>query len=165
MIHLYQKNTGSLLIEVLVATSIIVTAVIASVGVFGTMAHLSYRNTAKIQASFLADEGIEATKTLRNTSWNANIKNLTIGTKYYLYWNNHSWNINASTTMIDNQFVRYFTLYDVYRDAGFTIVASTTSGSSIDPDMRGLVMNVQWSDESGTSTKSIDTYLYNLFSN
>ena len=78
------KNKGSLLIEVLVASAIISTSVVASLGVLGTMAKLQYRNTARIQASFLAEEGIEAVKTLRNASWNTNIKNLTLGTRYYL---------------------------------------------------------------------------------
>lgn len=66
--NFYKKNKGSLLIEVLVASAIISTAVIASLGVLGTMARLQYRNTARIQASFLIDEGIEAVKTLRNAS-------------------------------------------------------------------------------------------------
>lgn len=163
--NLYKKNKGSLLIEVLVATSIISTSVIAAVGVFGTMSHLAYRNTAKIQASFLADEGIEAMKTLRNASWDSNIKDLTLGKKYYLYWANHSWNINASTTLVDGTFSRYFTLGDVYRDSSFNIVASTTAGASVDTDMRDMVIQVEWSDDSGTSSKSIQTYLYNLFLN
>lgn len=163
--NFYKKNKGSLLIEVLVASAIISTAVIASLGVLGTMARLQYRNTARIQASFLIDEGIEAVKTLRNASWNSSIKNLAIGTKYYLYWNNHSWNVSASSTVIDGQFSRYFTLYNVYRDVNFDIVASTTLGATIDQDMRGMVMSVDWVDEAGTSSKSIDTYLYNLFAN
>lgn len=160
-----KKNKGSLLIEVLIAAAIISTSVLASLGVFGTMARLQYRNTARIQASFLADEGIEAAKTLRNASWNTHIQNLTIGSKYYLYWNNHSWNVNASTTLIDGQFSRYFKLSNVYRDLSFDIVASTTSGALIDTDMRGMTMYVEWVDEAGTSSKSIETYLYNLFAN
>lgn len=163
--NLYKKNKGSLLIEALVATSIIATSVIASVGIFGTMANLAYRNTAKIQASFLADEGIEAIKTLRNASWDTNIDGLNIGQKYYLYWNNHSWNINATTTLIDGTFVRYFTLGNVWRDSNFNIVASTTGGATVDSDMRDISMKVEWVDGSSTSTKSIQTYLYNLFLN
>jgi len=163
--NFYKRNKGSLLIEVLIATAIIATSILASLGVLGTMARLQYRNTARIQASFLADEGIEAVKTLRNASWNTNIKNLTLGSKYYLYWNNHTWNINASTTLIDGQFLRYFQLYNVYRDASFNIVASTTGGATIDTDMREMIMSIDWKDEAGTSSKSIDTYLYNLFAN
>ncbi len=161
----YKKNKGSLLIEVLIAAAIISTSVLASLGVFGTMARLQYRNTARIQASFLADEGIEAVKTLRNASWNTYVKNLTIGSKYYLYWNNHSWNVNASSTLIDGQFLRYFKLSNVYRDASFNIVESTTAGATIDTDMRSITMYVEWVDEAGTSSKSIETYLYNLFAN
>lgn len=163
--NLSKINKGSLLIEVLIATAIISTSVLASLGVLGTMARLQYRNTARIQASFLIDEGIEAVKTQRNSSWNTYIKNLSLGTKYYLYWNNHSWNINASTTLIDGQFSRYFKLSNVYRDSNFNIVTSTTSGSSVDPDMRDMLMTVEWTDEAGTSSKSIETYLYNLFAN
>jgi Tfp pilus assembly protein PilV len=159
------NKRGSLLIEVLIAAAIISTSMIAAVGVFGTMAHLAYRNTARVQASFLAEEGVEALKTLRNNSWNAKIKNLTLNKPYYLYWLNSSWNVNASSTMIDNQFLRYFTLSNVYRDSNFNIVASTTSGASIDTDMRQVTVNVDWTDEAGTSTKSITTYLYNLFAN
>jgi Tfp pilus assembly protein PilV len=161
----YKQNKGSLLIEVLIASAIISTSVLASLGVFGTMARLQYRNTARIQASFLADEGIEAVKTLRNASWSANLANLNIGTKYYLYWNNHSWNVNASSTLVDGQFSRYFKLANAYRDSSFNITASTTSGATIDADMRGMTMYVDWVDEAGTSSKSIETYLYNLFAN
>lgn len=73
--------------------------------------------------------------------------------------------MSASSTVIDGQFSRYFTLYNVYRDVNFDIVASTTLGATIDQDMRGMVMSVDWVDEAGTSSKSIDTYLYNLFAN
>lgn len=159
------KNKGSLLIEVLVASAIISTSVVASLGVLGTMAKLQYRNTARIQASFLAEEGIEAVKTLRNASWNTNIKNLTLGTRYYLYWNNNTWNINTTPTVIDGQFHRYFILNNVYRNSNFDIVSSASGGAILDSDMRDMIINVDWADEAGTSSKSIHTYLYNLFAN
>ncbi len=159
------KNTGSLLIEVLVAAAIMSTSMIAAVGVFGTMSHLAYRNTAKLQASFLAEEGVEVLKILRNDSWNSRIKNLTLNKPYYLYWVNNSWTVSATSTLIDNQFARYFVLQNAYRDGDFNIVSSGASGAVIDSDMRQVTINVDWTDESGTSSKSITTYLYNLFSN
>jgi Tfp pilus assembly protein PilV len=161
-----QKNqAGSLLIEVLVATSIIATSMIASIGVFGMMAHLAYRNTARLQASFLVEEGIEALKTVRNDSWSSKISPLTLNRQYYLYWLNSRWNISTTSTLVDDQFARYFVLSSVYRDSNFNIVSSTTPGATIDTDMREVRMVADWTDEAGTSTKSITTYLYNLFSN
>ena len=91
------KTKAFTLIEVLVAGAIIAASIGAVIGAYTLFLKDSFQNTPNIQATLLAEEGIEAVKTMRDSGWNANIKNLTLGTSYYLSFNTTT-NLWSSTT-------------------------------------------------------------------
>lgn len=151
------------LVEVIVGAAIIGTAMVAIVGIFGGLSKLSYRNTARIQATMLAEEGIEALKTMRDAGWTSNISSLnTSGTTYRLFWSGSAWKATTSSSLIDNMFDRTFVVTPVNRDASFNVISS---GGSVDTNSRNVVVTVSWRDDNATTSKSLEDYIFNSFNN
>jgi Tfp pilus assembly protein PilV len=162
----YNKNArGVSIVEVLIASAIIMTSVVSIMGVYGGLTSIAIRNTAKVQAGMLLDEGAEALRFMRDVSWNANINPLVNGTTYTLYWDhtvaNYGWRATTTRDMIDDQFDRTFILSSVYRDATSYDIVNT--GGTLDAGTRKATISVFWFDGVATSTKSIIMYLYNTY--
>lgn len=154
---------GLTVIEVIVASAVFSAAVVSIGGAYNYFSRVAYRNTASVQAAFLAEEGVEAVRILRDYSWSGNIAGLTNGTTYRLTWNGTRWGTTTSATLIDNQFDRTFVLSAVNRDGSFDVV---TSGGSLDTGTRKVTVTVSWYlPGDGTSTKSVEAYISNIFSN
>ena len=77
------KKLGFMLIEVLVAVSIITASTLAAMAVAQKSIVLSYRSVNTVQVSFLLEEGAEAVRILRDDFW-TNISSLNTGADYYL---------------------------------------------------------------------------------
>lgn len=150
---------GFTLVEVVVATSIILVFLLALFGVNNLYLKSAFLNTDSIKATFLAEEGLEAMRFLRNSSWEDNILPLSAGTNYNLIFLSNAWIVNSSSDYVDNLFERRAVLSDVYRDVLDDIV---TSGGTLDPYTKMVTINVSWSTRGATTTKSISTYLSNI---
>lgn len=159
--HSYFQK-GITLVEVLVATAIILSFLIALISVHNTYLRSSFSNLDEIKATYLAEEGIEAVKGLRDASWTTNIAPLVNGTSYYLVYTGTLWATSTTFALIDSKYTRKVVLSAVNRDASSDI---TTSGGSTDANTRKVNVTVSWSTGSATSTRSIDTYITNLFGN
>lgn len=155
-------NKGVSLVEVIVGAAIIGSAVLATLGVYASLSSLSYQNMPKIQANYLAEEGIEAVRTFRDAGWSSKISNLSTTTQYSLYWNGTDWTATTTSILIDDIFSRTFTLSDVGRDANFNILSN---GGTYDSGSKKISVTVSWPDKNGTSTKNIQSYIFNTFKN
>ena len=162
MNSLKQKNLGLTLVEVLVATAIIMGFLTTLVTVHNAYLNSSFSNLASVKATYLGEEGIESIKGLRDASWTNNIATLTNGVPYYLYFTGGAWTTTTTPIVIDSQFTRKIVLSAVNRDASSDI---TTTGGSLDSNTREVVVTVSWLDHSATSTRVIDTYITNYFTN
>jgi hypothetical protein len=147
------------LIEIVVGGAILATVFIAvsayyqqSLGISRSTAHLT-------QASFLLEEGIEVSKIFRDESW-TNISTPSTGSEYYLAFDGMKWATSTTNTYIDGMFERKLVLSDVYRDANDDIVSS---GGTLDAGTRKATISVSWYEKAATTTKSISTYLTNIF--
>jgi Tfp pilus assembly protein PilV len=159
-----KKNGGVSLVEVLVGCAIIITSVISILAVFGNLTKLAANNTIKIQGELLAEEGEEALRLMRDDGWDANIGSLTVGSTYRLAWATTSgWRATTSRAQIDDTFERTFVLSAVNRDS--TSYDIVTSGGTLDSDTKKAVVSVSWAEPSGTSTKTVELYLYNSYDN
>ena len=132
------------MVEMVIAVAIILGAVLVLLGVHNLYLKVSLSNGSTVKAAYLAEEGVENIRFLRDVSWSENILGLT-----------------STSTVIDN-FYRTVTLSEVYRDANGDIV---TSGGSLDPNTKLIVSSVSWWAGTATTTKSISTYLTNLYEN
>lgn len=156
---------GLSLIEVIVGAAIIASSIVSVMGIYGGLSQLSYRNTARIQAALLLEEGTEALKVMRDSSWTNNIATLSTATTYRFEWSTSTATWLATTTglaLIDGVFDRSFTVSNVNRDAGFNIVSS---GGTLDSGSKNVTVTVSWLDGNATTTRSLNTYIFNSFNN
>jgi len=155
-------NSGLTLVEVLIATSIILVFLLAFLGVYNLYLKTAFSNGEVIKAAALAEESLEIIRFLRDSSWNTNIVPLSLDTDYYLVFEGGEWQVIATNIWVDDAFERNVRLSAVYRDASGDIVSS---GGVLDPGTLLVVSSVSWPSSAGTTTKSISTYLADIFDN
>ncbi len=156
------NSAGSALLEVLFGVSVVSIVLLSLLGAYSVYLKNSFRLTEKIQASFLAEEGVEAIRVIRDSSFNIGIDPLVSNTPYYFSFEDGTWKATTTSVVIDGQFWRTFKIFAVNRDSNDDIV---TSGGANDPNTKMTVVTVSWNSGGATSTISISTYLTNLFSN
>jgi type II secretory pathway pseudopilin PulG len=156
---LNRMKKGMGLVEVLVAVFIF-TIILSSLILVSNM-YLSGAgdNLRLTQAAYLAEEGVEAVKTIRDNSW-TNISAMATGTKYYLATTSSAWATTTTKVYIDNFFLRYFILEDAMRDNNSRDILDT--GTIVDSKTRKLTVFVSWLGKTGTTTKSLKTYITDI---
>ena len=155
-------NSGLTLVEVLIATSIILVFLLAFSSVHNLYLKTAFSNGEIIKATELAEESLEVVRFLRDSSSNTNIAPLSLGTGYYLVFEGGEWQVTTTEALVDSLFERVVTLSAVYRDASADIVSG---GGTLDPGTLMVVSSVSWSRGGATTTKSISTYITNIFAN
>lgn len=152
------KKQGIILIEVIVAVTIISIAFIALSGSAVRTLALSYQSLRTAEAGFLLEEGAEAMRTIRDTSWTA-VTAASLETPYFLAFGSGAWWLTPSGIPIHG-FTRAITLHQVSRSATSDIVSS---GGTVDPNTVRVTVTVAWQNGSNTTTKSFSFYLTNIF--
>lgn len=156
---LSRRNNGFTLIEVIVGLSVISLALVGLIAAYQLYIRAALKNTTTIKATHLAEEGLEALRLVRDSGYAATLGTLTASTTYYLRFSTSTsaWTATTTPETIDGIFARSFVLYNVYRNVTDDIVASGT----LDPDTKRAVVTVT----AGTETRTLTTYLTNLFDN
>lgn len=159
-------NRGFSLVEILVAVAVLLASFVSVLTAFQVAARHGRGTMEHVQATALAEEGIETMTTLRDAGWN-NLSFLTIGTSYDLVFNGTAWATMQTPQMIDGFFRRTVVLDDVYRrNADKDIVASSSpDAKAIDAGTRKVTVRVSWATTtpSGGGERVMETYLMNLF--
>lgn len=159
--HARRLSNGASLVEVLVAAAIVVLVVLSLVSAFLLHLREGLFVAERVQATLLAEEGIEAIKLLRDSGWSDNIAPLSLGGAYHLVSVSGVWEATTTPYVILGRFSRTATMYPVLRDGNGDI---TDSGGVLDVGTRKVTVTVSWPSGGGTSTRAISTYLTNLFS-
>lgn len=150
------RSKGFFLIEVIVASSIIAVVLILLIGSIQNTVEVSKRALERTQASFLLEEGAEATKAIRDAGWGT-ITALTPQTPYYLTFSGTAWSLTATPGTID-RFTRTITVSPVSRDSNDDIVQiGTLDGSTL-----LVTVAVAWSTPSGVQSKTLPFYIANI---
>ncbi len=157
-----KKQFGFSLIEIVIASSILLTTIVFIFSAFTLSLATSVKNTAHVQAAFLLEEGNEALRNMRDWGFGEHINSLANGTSYRLAFENRHWQATTTNIFIDEKFDRTFTLAEVRRDADHNVV---TSGGSIDMGTRKVIVSVSWLDGVATTTKIMESYVSDIFSN
>lgn len=152
---------GVSLIEVVIAVSIISAATLYVAKAYGSFVAASADNVARVQATFLLDEGVEAIKTIRGEKW-TNIASTTNYIPYYLTWQVDRWKATTTPVVVDGIFYRKMVFEAVNRDVNFNILTSTSSGT-VDLGTKKVNLSVSWNEKGSTSTRSITMYIFNIF--
>lgn len=158
--NIYFKNKqGFMLIEVVVATAIIIVSVLVAMSVTQKSVYVSRQALHTSQASFLLEEGAEVVRILRDSNW-TNISSLTAGTNYYPTYSS-SWSLSTISSNVGS-FTRTVTLTSVSRDATTGDIVS--SGGVDDVGTKLITVNVSWLEGGVTLNKSLSFYIMDIFS-
>ena len=114
---IHEMDKGLTLVEVVIATSVILVFFMALFGVNNIYIRSAFQNANTIKATLLAEEGLEAVRFLRDASWEDNIEVLTVGQNYGLVLQSNSWETTTDNIYTDSLFERIVTFNDVYRDS------------------------------------------------
>lgn len=153
---IYSKQ-GFSLVEVVVSAAIMLVCVLALLTIHNLYLKNALDNTYSAKAAYLAEEGLEAMRYLRDDSWSGNISSLSDNFPYGVSLVGGVWK-TGSTTAVD-VFDRTITLGPVYRDVSGDIVSA---GGSLASTTRLVTSSVSWSNRGATSTITLSTYLTNL---
>lgn len=158
----YSRGFG--LIEILIGAAVLSIALLGISSFFQTAFLTSRVTRAQIQSGYLLEEGVEALKLMRDNGYASTIGKLSTTTSTYLTWNatTTKWATTTTNTLIDGKYERKIISADVKRDATNDIAAVGTYDSNV----KLVTVTVSWKDTRGaTSTRSIPTYIFNLFNN
>lgn len=118
------------------------------------------------QAAFLAKEGIEVIRFLRDQSWSNYVATSSVitGTVYYPVASGSAWQLSSSNPgLLLGRFTRELVLSSVNRDASGNIVVS---GGSPDASTRKVTVTVTWINEKGLpQTYILGAYITNFLNN
>ena len=151
------KEKGVVFVDALIAIAIIAIAFVALLGVSEASVKLSALLHKKTDALLLAQEQIEAVRSLRDgTDWSTNgLGFFTTGSSYYAFLNTGSspatWQLNAGeeTTGI---FTKKIVINRVSRDPSTNDIQATYNPVNDDDDTRKITVTVEWE---GTSVQLV----------
>ncbi len=161
-----QNSRGFSLLEATVGIAIISTVFIGLFAAYSRFVRLSMNTQPTVKAAYLIEEGVEVMKILRDTGWSTRIATLSTTTTYYLNFatTTSTWTSTTSAASgYSGTFLRTFTITDLKRDNTSKDVATTTA--TYDPNIKKITISVAWQLGSATTTRSISTYIANLFAN
>lgn len=157
--HLRKKGFG--LVEVVIGSAVLSVALLGISGFFQTVLRASRVTESAVQGDYLLEEGMEAVKIFRDKSYTSNIKNMSTTTTYYFSWTGTNWATTTTRTIVDGKYERNLTFQDVKRDS---ITKDISATGVYDPDVKLITVSVAWwTPVVGTTTRSIQTYIVNLF--
>lgn len=126
MQNFFIQNRGFSLIEVLVASAILITIAVGSIGALQLYSKIAISGTEQTQAALLVQEAAEAVQLMRDANWDTNIAPLTLDIPYHLNWDGSAYSATTTPVVLDSRFTRTITLSAVERDGSDQIVESGT---------------------------------------
>ena len=154
-----------MMMEIIVATSIIAVSVLACLIVAQKSISLSIRAVHNTEAAYLLEEGAESVKILRdNNSWANFTSFFSTSSVYCLARTVASWTTALPTTSPCtkvNNFTRTITATNVNRDATTGDIVS--SGGVLDSGTKLITVTVGWLEGGIQITKTLKFYVSNLF--
>jgi hypothetical protein len=152
------RHKGSVLLEVVVAASIMAVIALAFLGSFSVLTKIHERNMLYIKGDLLAEEGVEALRFVKASGWSS-LSGLPSGASRYLSVGGSSWTITTTPEIIDAVFYRTVKVFQVSRDSSDNIVSS---GGTVDPNTLLTEADVSWSYRGATTTVTYKTYVTNI---
>ena len=148
-----------MVVEVLVAASIITASILAAMTVAQKSIYISRESFHATEATFLLEEGAEAVRIIRDNAWN-NISGLTAGANYYPTFTGGAWTLSATANTI-GIFTRTVNVALVNRD---NTTKDISSAGTNDPGTKLVTVTVSWLEGGTTITKTLKFYIMNIFS-
>ncbi|MEK7139894.1 MAG: hypothetical protein AAB805_01060 [Patescibacteria group bacterium] len=145
-------------VEIVIGSALISLALIGLIASFQASLVASREAGRKLTATFLAEEGMEAARLMRDRSW-TNISGLSTTTTYYLTFTGGTWATTTVSSQIFGTYYRTVRVSDVYRNGSQDIAASGTG----DARTKKITADVSWQKRGATTTVSLSSYLADIF--
>lgn len=142
-----------MIIEILVVTAILAITLTTLLGLANFSLGVQTLARQTTQANELAQEAMEAVRSIRDNSGWGEIVNGSYG----LVSTGGRWSFSGSNNPISG-FTRTIVIGDAFRDSQDNIVESVGVN---DPDTKKITVSVFWSEKSGTHNIELKTYLTN----
>ena len=133
------EKKGFSVVEIIVASAIILLLVTAATGAWHLYFNLSNTSTQITQAALLTDEAAEALNFYRDKGWTSYISPLLLNTPYYIYWNGSAYATSTSPVLVNSNYYVQFQLSAINRDGSSDI---TTSGGTLDSRSKNVLITV-----------------------
>lgn len=157
-----QSSKGFGLIEILIVAAIVAIGFLGLAAFLINSSGLTFRVTRNTEAVDLAEEGMEAVRSLRDESWSTNIASLGPGATYYPIISGNKWTLATSDPgQINNLYTRTVVVKDVNRDANDDIADSGTS----DANTKKVTVKVEWNENQSVKDVTLTTYITNFLGN
>ena len=154
---------GFSLMEIIVVIAIMLVIIVSVSQVFPRLVSSFRMVTPSVKASYLLEEGAEVAKIFGVESWIKNISPLQNSVPYRIAFDkqNVKWATTSSTDLIDKTYDRTIIFGPVYRDMDGRI----SSSGILDINSRKVDVDVSWQTNTGETTKTLTTYVFNLSKN
>lgn len=156
-------ESGVGLTELVIAVAIIGVAILAlwQASVY-VLRNANTRQDPQI-ALYLAQEGIEAVRAMRDESWANNIVPAANDVRYYPVTASGAWVLSGSDPgPIQGRFYRYVVFGAVHRDSNDNVVAT---GGTLDNRTRRIKVTVEWDERGATSSYALVTNITDFLKN
>ena len=143
-------------VEVVISAGIATLILTGMLAAFQSYLRAALRLPERVEASFLAEEGLEALRSIRDEQWGTFAA--FSGSTRYLFFTGSAWQGTTTPEYIDGM-LRSFTVSDVGRGAEDDIVSS---GGVNDPSTKKAEVTVAWQERGATTTISLSTYFADI---
>ena len=154
-----------MVVEVLVAASIITASILAAMAVAQKSMYVSSQAFHTTEAAFLLEEGAEVARIFRdNNTWVNFTTIFNTSSTYYIPITVSSWTSSLPTIPSGNLvgiFTRTVTFANVNRNATTEDIVS--SGGVFDNGTKLVTVTVSWLEGGTTITKTLKFYIMNIF--
>ncbi len=163
-VKLKKDSRGFGLIEILIVGAIVAISFIGLISFLISSRGITFQVARNTEATALAEEGMEAVRSMRDESWSTNIATLSTATTYYPVIDvlNNKWTLSTTDPgPINSLYTRTVIFENVNRDANDDIASSGT----LDPNTKKMTAAVTWNENQVTKDVTLTTYITNFLSN
>lgn len=160
-----KKNKGSIIVELIIAASIMIAFILIALNVAQKSIAVSHRAIRSTQAAFLLEEGAESVKIFRdNNTWEVFSGFFDSSYTYCLPSVVNDWNSALSSDLpcpLVGVFTRVINVTDVERDSITGDIVE--SGGIFDPGTKLIIVTVNWSENGNFISKNLKFYISDVF--
>lgn len=155
------KQKGISIVEVIIAIAVVSTVFFAIAQVSILALRASADKNTKAKALVIAQEGMEAARSIRDASWATNIANLNFGAVYYITASSSQWAFTQiNPGLIENKFTRTVVLDNTSRNINDDII---DTGGTNDVYTKKVTVTVSWGSQ-GKNVKLVG-YIMDILKN
>ncbi|MGH7926328.1 MAG: type IV pilus modification PilV family protein [Candidatus Binatia bacterium] len=148
------------LVEIVVVAGIVSTVFVGMFQLVILATRPIASSTREAEATYLAEEALEAVRALRNENWTDNITPLSNGTTYYPTLISNRWTLSTTNTgPVQGLYAQTVVLGAAYRDGNDNISPTGT----LDENTKKVTATVTWTEHGQTKNVTLETYITNFF--